>query len=121
MTTTTQTTDVAVLDPQCSDAERYALTAFLAGYRGPTRDAYALDLRHRLRLFAVRRADIECYARDLEERGRARAAVARRLCTVAGRLLPVRGTGGAPRALTRRPRPPAAARPRVPRHRLGSQ
>lgn len=29
-------------------------------------------------------ADIECYARDLEERGRARATVARRLCTVAG-------------------------------------
>jgi integrase/recombinase XerD len=32
----------------------------------------------------VRRADIECYARDLEERARARATVARRLCTVAG-------------------------------------
>jgi hypothetical protein len=28
-----------------SDAERYALAAFVAGYRGPTRDAYALDLR----------------------------------------------------------------------------
>jgi site-specific recombinase XerD len=51
-----------------------------------------LDLRqfiawceeHRLRLFAARRADIECFARDLEARGRARATVARRLCTVAG-------------------------------------
>jgi integrase/recombinase XerD len=92
VTTTIPTTDVAVLDPQFSDAERYALAAFLAGYRGLTRDAYALDLRqfiawcdeHGLRLFAVRRADIECYARDLEERGRARATVARRLCTVAG-------------------------------------
>ena len=56
------------------------------------RDAYALDLRqfiawcdeHRVRLFAARRADIECFARDLEARGRARATVARRLCTVAG-------------------------------------
>lgn len=92
MTTTTFTTDVAVVDPQFSDGERYALAAFLAGYRGLTRDAYALDLRqfiawceeHDLRLFAVRRADIECFARDLEECGRARATVARRLCTVAG-------------------------------------
>jgi Phage integrase, N-terminal SAM-like domain len=57
-----------------------------------TRDAYALDLRqfiawcdeHNLRLFTARRADIECFARDLEERGRARATVAPRLRTVAG-------------------------------------
>lgn len=83
---------VGVVDPAFSDAERYALAAFLAGYRGLTRDADALDLRqfiawcdeHGLRLFVVRRADIECYARDLEERGRARATVTRRLCTVAG-------------------------------------
>jgi hypothetical protein len=32
-------------------------------------------------LFAARRADIEGFARDLEARGRARAAVTRRLCT----------------------------------------
>jgi Phage integrase, N-terminal SAM-like domain len=89
--TTTPTTEVAVVD-RFSDAERYALVAFLAGYRGLTREAYALDLRqfvawceeHDLRLFGVRRADIECFARDLEARGRARATVARRLCTVAG-------------------------------------
>src|SRR5205814_1701125 len=31
-----------------------------------------------------RRADIECFARDLEARGRARATITRRLCTVAG-------------------------------------
>ena len=88
----TPTTEVAVLDPQFSDAERYALGAFLAGYRGQTRDTYALDLRqfvawcdqHDLRLFAVRRADIECFARDLEALGRATATVARRLSTVAG-------------------------------------
>jgi integrase/recombinase XerD len=35
-------------------------------------------------LFAVRRADIESFARDLEARGRARATVTRRLCTIAG-------------------------------------
>ena len=35
-------------------------------------------------LFAVRRADIESFARDLEARGRARATVTRRLSTIAG-------------------------------------
>ena len=67
-------------------AERMALGGFLAGYRGLTRDAYALDLRQfvvwcdtqDLRLFDVRRSDIERFARDLEDRGRARATVARR-------------------------------------------
>jgi integrase/recombinase XerD len=32
----------------------------------------------------ARRADIECFARDLETRGRARATITRRLCTIAG-------------------------------------
>ena len=85
-------TEVVVVDAEFSDEERYALAAFLAGYSGLTRDAYALDLRqflawcyeHELRLFAVRRADIECFARDLEVRGRAPSTVARRLCTIAG-------------------------------------
>jgi integrase len=81
----------------------------------PDREAYALDLRqfagwcarHSLRLFDVRRADIECFGRDLEARGRARAIVTRRLCTVAGfyryaveKDLP----GHSPAAHVRRPR-----------------
>jgi site-specific recombinase XerD len=37
-----------------------------------------------LTLFAVRRADIESFTRDLEARGRARATVTRRLSTIAG-------------------------------------
>ena len=85
-------TSIVVYDPAFSDTERLTLAGFLAGYRGSTRDAYALDLRQfvawcakcQLALFSVRRADIETYARDLEDRGRARATVARRLCTVAG-------------------------------------
>ncbi len=68
------------------------LAGFLAGYGGLTREAYELDLRqytswcqqHHLRLFQVRRADIECFARDLEDKGRARATITRRLCTIAG-------------------------------------
>jgi integrase/recombinase XerD len=35
-----------------------------------------------LAVFGVRRADIECFARHLESLGRARATIARRLCTV---------------------------------------
>jgi len=89
---TATTTALVPIQPAFSDAERLALAGFLAGYRGLTREAYALDLRqftswcraHSLNLFAVRRADIESFARDLEARGRARATVTRRLCTIAG-------------------------------------
>lgn len=91
MNVTTSTT-LTRFDPAFTEPEQLALVGFLAGYRGLTREAYALDLRQfvawcidrGLRLFAVRRIDIECFARDLEARGRARATVARRLCTVAG-------------------------------------
>ena len=92
MTTTTPSAALIPAEPVFTNAERLALAGFLAGYSGLTREAYALDLRqfaswchqHHLRLLAVRRADIECFARDLEARGRARATVTRRLCTIAG-------------------------------------
>jgi site-specific recombinase XerD len=93
MTTTTGTSLVPVADGFVfADAERLALVGFLAGYRGATRDAYRMDLRlyaawcaqQDTALFEAQRVDIECYARELEARGRARATVARRLCTVAG-------------------------------------
>ena len=92
MTTAAPSAALVMIQPAFTDAERLALAGFLAGYRGLTRDAYALDLRqftfwcgaHSLDLFAVRRADIEGFARNLESRGRARATVTRRLCTIAG-------------------------------------
>ena len=92
MTATTTSAALVLIQPAFSDAERLALAGFLAGYCGLTREAYALDLRQfttwcrvrSLNLFAVRRADIESFARDLEARGRARATVTRRLCTIAG-------------------------------------
>jgi len=92
MTTAVPSTALATIQPAFTDAERLALAGFLAGYRGLTREAYTLDLRQftswcrarSLSLFAVRRADIESFARDLEARGRARATVTRRLCTIAG-------------------------------------
>jgi integrase/recombinase XerD len=92
MTATTHSTALAPIQPSFTDAERLALAGFLAGYRGLTREAYTLDLRQftgwcrarTLPLFSVRRADIETFARELEARGRARATVTRRPCTIAG-------------------------------------
>lgn len=86
------TTALVRPEPLFSVVERVALVGFLAGYRGLTRDAYALDLRQfsrwcaerNLALFAVARVDIEMFARALEGAGRARATIARRLCTMAG-------------------------------------
>ncbi len=77
MTTAAPFTALATIQPAFTDAERLALAGFLAGYRGLTREAYGLDLRQftawfrarSLALFAVRRADIESFARELEARG----------------------------------------------------
>jgi integrase/recombinase XerD len=92
MTATTASTVLVRVQPVFTDGERLALAGYLAGYRGLTREAYSLDLRQfttwcRLRslpLFAVRCVGIESFARDLEDHGRARATVTRRLCTITG-------------------------------------
>src|SRR5579862_9830814 len=92
MATATVSNSLVPVQPVFTDAERLALAGFLAGYRGLTREAYTLDLRQfsgwclarSLPLFSVRRADIETFAREMEARGRARATVTRRLCTIAG-------------------------------------
>lgn len=89
---TTPSAALVITEPVFSKPEQLALAGFLAGYTGLTREAYALDLRqyatwcgtHSLHLFQVRRADIECFARDLEAAGRAQATITRRLCTIAG-------------------------------------
>jgi integrase/recombinase XerD len=62
----------------------------LAGYAGNTRVSYATDLRlfavwcadNRLRLLDVRRAHLEMFARTMEQDGRMRSTVARRLSTL---------------------------------------
>ena len=75
MATTTSSAALVPIVPVFTSTERLALAGFLAGYSGLTREAYELDLRqfanwwnqhHLLRLFQARRADIECFARDLE-------------------------------------------------------
>ena len=91
-TTISSPAALAVIEPAFTEAERLTLAGFLAGYSGLTREAYALDLRQftawcrqqQLRLFTVRRADIELFARDLEAAGRTGATVTRRLSTIAG-------------------------------------
>jgi integrase/recombinase XerD len=95
MTTTAPSTSTALVyveEPLFTAEERVALAGFLAGYSGLTRGAYTLDLRQYtswcqqqgLHLFGARRADVECFGRDMEAQGRARATIARRLCTAAG-------------------------------------
>jgi site-specific recombinase XerD len=92
MTATISSAALVPVAPVFTHAERLAFAGFLAGYSGLTRQAYELDLRqyaawcrqHQLHLFQARRADIKLFARDLEARGRARATITRRLCTVAG-------------------------------------
>jgi integrase/recombinase XerD len=88
--TESTTTTVAVRDRLFRPEEEVALAGFLGGYDGLTREAYALDLRQyvtwcaerRIALFGARRADIEGFSRHLEDLGRARATIARRLGTI---------------------------------------
>jgi hypothetical protein len=78
-------TAIAVAEPAFTHQVQLALAGFLAGLRRPDPRGLALDLRqftawcqqHHVRLFAARRTDIECFARDLEANGRARATVIR--------------------------------------------
>jgi integrase/recombinase XerD len=68
------------------------LAGFLLGYRDRTRAAYLADLRDfrtwcanvGIGLSEVRRIHVEGYVRQLEQAGRSRATVARRLATLAG-------------------------------------
>ena len=70
--------------------ERGAIGGFLAGYSGNTRVSYTTDLRlfaawcagHGLRMLEVRRAHLEMFARSMEQDGRMRSTVARRLSTL---------------------------------------
>jgi len=92
MATTIPSAALVPLAPVFTSTERIVLAGFRAGYSGLTRQAYELGLRqyaswcqqHQLYLFTARRAGIEFFARDLEARGRARATITRRLCTIAG-------------------------------------
>ena len=87
----TNTSVAVVLVDDSMRPEAIAVAGFLAGYCGGTRRSYATDLRlfsmwcheRNLSLFSVRRAHLELYGRWLEEIGRMRSTVARRLSTLA--------------------------------------
>jgi integrase/recombinase XerD len=75
------------------DPVRQLLAAFLVGYEGHTRTAYARDLadwlafcdRHGVDPLTAHRAHVDAYARELAEvQGRARSTVARRLSALTG-------------------------------------
>ena len=92
MTTAAPSTALVMIQPIFTDSERARPRRVPGRVPGLTREAYALDLRQfttwcrtrSLPLSAVRRAGIDSFARDLGARGRARATVTRRLCTIAG-------------------------------------
>jgi integrase/recombinase XerD len=82
------------LRPQLVDTQwsEDLVDRFLLGYRDHTRAAYLADLRDfrawcgraGLRLLGVHRSHIEAYIRQLEQAGRSRATLARRLATLTG-------------------------------------
>ena len=92
MSDTSSSTAIVAIRSDETMLERLALVGFLAGYSGPTRDSYRTDLRlfavwlaeRQVRLVDVQRTHIELYGRWLEEQGRARSTVGRRLSTLAG-------------------------------------
>jgi integrase/recombinase XerD len=75
-----------------AESDQRLFTGFLLGYGDRTRAAYLADLRDfhawcariGIGLLAAHRGHIEAYIRALEQAGRSRATVARRLATLAG-------------------------------------
>ena len=88
---TTTTVEVLLGDDAAERTQTIAVAGFLAGYCGSTRSSYATDLRlfatwchdRDLTMLSVRRAHLELFGRWMEESGRMRSTVARRLSTLA--------------------------------------
>ena len=82
--------EVVVADEPVERREMLAVAGFLAVYSGSTRISYPSALRSfaswchqgKLTLFSVRRAHLELFGRWMEETGRMRSTVARRLSTL---------------------------------------
>jgi integrase/recombinase XerD len=94
------------------------IARFVLGYRDHTRAAYLADLRDfrawcatvGIGLLGVRRSHIEAYNRQLEQAGRSRATVARRLATLAGFYHHVVQEGALPHPPATHVRRPSVAR-----------
>ena len=91
-TPTVHTAEVVRYDDPVIITERVAVAAFIAGYTDPTRRSYATDLRifaawchdHGVNLLNVKRPHLETFARWMEQQGRMRSTIARRLSTLSG-------------------------------------
>ena len=115
-------TTIVIASPPIFDESRLAVAGFLARYSGPTRVSYSGDLRQffawcaqvNLGIFELRRGHLELWARSMEERGLARAAISRRLSTVAGfyRICVLDGLLGTPQPSTCDARRCSPSRPR---------
>ncbi len=128
MTTTNPQSLPLALHAPFSDAERFAISGFLAGYSGLTLKAYTLDLRQyssyildngstpvRRPARAHRSVRTSPRSQRQSPRHNRPTPVHRHL------LLPLRRTRRPHRQVTRRPRPPAPPRLRITRHRTGPQ
>ena len=91
--TTSSSTELVAPSSPLFDDVRVAVAGFLARYSGPTRTAYASDLRMWMAwcatvgvpVFEAQRPHLELWARHMEEHQLlARATIGRRLSTVAG-------------------------------------
>ena len=82
--------DACPLRGPARPSKRGAIAGFWPGYSGNTRVSYTTDLRwfagwcadNRIRLLDVRRAHLEMFARTMEQDGRMRSTVARRLSSL---------------------------------------
>ena len=123
---TTTTELVSYQDPSMI-TERVAVAGFLAGYTGSTRTSYTTDLRiyadwchaNQLTVLGVRRVHLELFARWMENEGRMRSTVARRLSTLASFYHYCAAEGIVARV--RRPTCAARSGPRVANSRVGPQ
>lgn len=87
------TVPTTAVEAATADQVRVLLAAFLVGYEGHTRTAYARDLsdwlafcaRNGIEPLGAHRSHVDAYARELAEvQGRARSTVARRLSALTG-------------------------------------
>jgi len=115
MTAAAPSTALVMIQPIFTDAERLALAGFLAGYRGLTREAYALELRQftgwcQARSLGLFRRPPRRHRRLRARPGSMRASARHRYAAAVHRrwVLQVRGRRGAPRALTCGARPAPA-------------
>ena len=123
-TSTPSTKTLAVAEEVFTDAERVALAGLLAGYRGLTRDTYALDLRQFVSWCEQPWAEAflgpslgHRALRPAPRGDRPSSGHCRPPAVHSGRLLPLRRRGGPGAYVSGSPCPAAAARLRVPRDR----